>query len=1711
MATNFQPLGPNSRAKIAAQGLDPDKFVYDPSTDEAVSIDAIQPSKLGGIVASFAQPIAEAPGKLVGGFNQMVGDVANNLPGDLGARFAASQAGPAIAGSLIKKFSQPIVSQLAGVPRSGGSMEHLAGLGGGIVSAVAPLLAGPAGIPAVAEIAGLSRYGENRQAGGGIGSSALAGGLDAATMAIPPLNTAGMPIMKAAIKGGVLGAGLNAGNQVAQNVIANQSFAPDRQIFEGVGEAGMVGAGMGGLGSAVHARYGGQLLNMGGTDNPTTPQRTQYEQSRDLTRQLQQGIADLKLRQEKEAVLGFINQGHPQYTPDYIQGLTPEHLRTDPNELLSAVKEAPDTIAKIGTARQKALAKLVKQQFNITAEDVQSILAARDPNAAVEQLRAKMAPETAVETKRSNEQQALDQRTQELAAKLSAERDAQSAIAAKAQADHIAEVEAATKAQAMKLAAERDAMDSIASQYKANGISMPDGLVGPEQLQTYLNERLKLRNKESQNALKNPDSYGPTTERPGKETPYSPAAASTSAMMDAGVDLAPPERTVPEKPATVKAQLKLAKSPESSKAAALITPGEKAVVPAGLTPVETSRGTLAVNTDKVNVKQAAAATDAGKGGQVLGMSQEGKPIGGDRVVQAKVKGVPVQDEVVTQEGVPAAVEAAKAVAPEAKVTVEPIAKVIEERTGEPIKKTVTRKYLTGPDAELEQKRIFEEYLKGKPALKAEPPAILEEVGEPAKLSEKVEGEAGQPIKKSKVKRTPKLVEMTEADRRELDVLTSADDARALPDSKQPRLAELQAKSKASEKSAEVVAPAASVEVTKPVVIEAYRGVPEKGPQHVDTGRTFWSNSEAEAKGYGPNIKKEQLSFKNPLKASNWMEAKDKLGLPKSAVMDDIFLAAENKGHDGIIWEHHGKPEYVKLKTYKGSIEQPGGIGSKLKKPSSKEQGQGGFIDIPDAKEVTDKLKKVWQAVTPIVRSGVNRLNDHYGEEGKVAGNKISQLWEKKEQYNYTGQDLLAKGIKGLSRDDVKAAWEYQKDMNEFGASPMVLSDKQQKALNTLQELSAYTRSTQNAEGPYVVDKGEYRPGKYTENYTPQVFKDDVWNKIKSGDETLRGQLEKHLLSQGYSVKESDAIYKSMASEKPLIQGDKVDYGPLREPEGVDFPREWLKDPVESWVTYLNRWASDMAMSNVIEQDPMMATLRGDLNDSRGGRHIEEPSVKDNIPLSREVQRALKVYTAAMSPRQNVFDKLNSIGSGAVVQHGSAMLDVLASLPTTWAQTDTVTAAKALMKVLTPGSFDEARGKGYLPSFNRSNTELQTLQAGRDILGHANKLIDLYRDKTGLHAVQDFTRLMGSFAGEMAAKDALAKGDTKYFERLGIREAFTRPAEEVVAEAANRTQKNVTSSYDGRDIPDALVPGSDNQIVRAVGGLVRFAVGQTNRQIDFMGRALRQGDITPMVKMALGGFATKALVDEVKERLFKRKPSDLTWTEWFNLDNPETARFLANQMAAANLGGFAAQVGSTMLNAGSGVKTYAPRAQSSQLLDSIAEHGMMVMDKLNQDGEFTIKDFADLSHSFLRDVVQDYRLATDRLQKDTSNREVRIYERLNEGKGVQRDTPKVNPMLNNTRFQNAETPEEIKDAAGDIFQRALQGKSVPNLQNALKDPGFYPFVDKMQGSDEGQRIRRRDMQRQLGPNQIKGQLLEAAREIKPPKLKFSNEGELELRK
>ena len=108
-------------------------------------------------------------------------------------------------------------------------------------------------------------------------------------------------------------------------------------------------------------------------------------------------------------------------------------------------------------------------------------------------------------------------------------------------------------------------------------------------------------------------------------------------------------------------------------------------------------------------------------------------------------------------------------------------------------------------------------------------------------------------------------------------------------------------------------------------VTLYRGVP-KGQEKRETvgGAQFMSPDRKVAEMYaGPEgaVSEEVYSFKNPLQAPTWVDAKSKLGLPQSATMADLVNAARKAGHDGVTFNTTNGPEYIVIKK-QATTEKP---------------------------------------------------------------------------------------------------------------------------------------------------------------------------------------------------------------------------------------------------------------------------------------------------------------------------------------------------------------------------------------------------------------------------------------------------------------------------------------------------------------------------------------------------------------------------------------------------------------------------------------------------------------------------------------------------------------------------------------------------------------------------------------------------------------------
>ncbi len=139
--------------------------------------------------------------------------------------------------------------------------------------------------------------------------------------------------------------------------------------------------------------------------------------------------------------------------------------------------------------------------------------------------------------------------------------------------------------------------------------------------------------------------------------------------------------TVPTKEEAVTEQVKLAKRSDSSRAAVLVTPGEKFTGDAtGLVKVSTKFGDVLFNPAKTTREAVEAAAKGDNfDAKLLGMSQSAKPLSETVVTTSKDGVKDVQSEQVSPEGIPAAVEAAKKAVPGGEVEVKKVQDVLKHR------------------------------------------------------------------------------------------------------------------------------------------------------------------------------------------------------------------------------------------------------------------------------------------------------------------------------------------------------------------------------------------------------------------------------------------------------------------------------------------------------------------------------------------------------------------------------------------------------------------------------------------------------------------------------------------------------------------------------------------------------------------------------------------------------------------------------------------------------------------------------------------------------------------------------------------------------------------------------------------------------------------------------------------------------------------------
>ena len=214
------------------------------------------------------------------------------------------------------------------------------------------------------------------------------------------------------------------------------------------------------------------------------------------------------------------------------------------------------------------------------------------------------------------------------------------------------------------------------------------------------------------------------------------------------------------------------------------------------------------------------------------------------------------------------------------------------------------------------------------------------------------------------------------------------------------------------------APAASVTL--------YRGVPQGQEQRPTVGGAkFMSPDRKVAEMYaGPDgsVSEEVYSFKNPLQAPTWADAKSNLGLPQSATMEDLIDVARKAGHDGVTFNTTNGPEYIVIgkKAPAGNAAPAAPVATPVEAKAKTEEdyrrdvrnGQRSINAVRDG-QITQEQYEQYQALEKVARQELDKLQSKQAATLSPAQQEAIQIAE---QMEALGEKNFSVGVRSAARN-----------------------------------------------------------------------------------------------------------------------------------------------------------------------------------------------------------------------------------------------------------------------------------------------------------------------------------------------------------------------------------------------------------------------------------------------------------------------------------------------------------------------------------------------------------------------------------------------------------------------------------------------------------------------------------------------------------------------
>lgn len=823
------------------------------------------------------------------------------------------------------------------------------------------------------------------------------------------------------------------------------------------------------------------------------------------------------------------------------------------------------------------------------------------------------------------------------------------------------------------------------------------------------------------------------------------------------------------------------------------------------------------------------------------------------------------------------------------------------------------------------------------------------------------------------------------------------------------------------------------------------------------------------------------------------------------------MPPEKKGEDNLIESEVALKKFEDLRKQKSDKSEYDNLVAKFREAKSPEEKfaiQGEIEKVKNkhkgmvpkeqkSSDTTTPTKKERKPLTSFISPEIQKIQSHYGEQGKVVAKAFTDFNEKiRELRGSLVNPIIGDLRKHINFFNPKEAFtqnnakldrvrQYMDDVYDGKNSTITLTPEEKQIESDIRK-SFLTSLAEKESRPKL--SGTSADPKYFAAVPSRKAINTLLNKRNSpeGQQYIKDFLD-HQTSNGSTPDEAqDMLRTFMAGYKNQHKNIAAQFGPIDKSANVPLPQSMRESNLIDRLSRFNdRYARRLAYHDTIESDPSVIAA------------LEDP--KTGIGTAEHVRNVLEDITGLKEHEEGKRNAAAGVVKAAMMGTATGLRDFASNVTLGFQHQDPLQAVTSPIKAWS--NMRENIAESFKAGVNRYN--IGSIEFGdgglEDMTSVLRATRNILNSASGRNTLEVLSRATAYGQGKFLAMDNLQKlvrgsdnsQSKKFFKDFGegvdlqsaIKTKEFTPQQ--VQKIASRYVESVQGTYTYSGLPQLTQHGSFAPVL----SLARWNIEKYNNFVKYNIEPLRDGNFYPLLMSTVGMLIGGTAVTELNKLLTGRKDKAPTYEELAKAledDTNPTSAITYKLAALSSMSGYAGIVGDLTKSLMDKQFHNIPQTYNNPLIEGIANAGELSWDMIEALQQGDLNSYSDILSEILERYFQTYRLAlanfSDEKKADISDanakRDLKMFKNLNDYPVADVSGDRPNPFLRSEtkKFKKTEDlneavellptiiQKEFERSQGNfgMFKRRLEGlkqNSYPIMPNMDTDPEqFAKYVN-----------------------------------------------------